>query len=77
MNTATQLHSHLADMERAFRLATRAPALLAVDGAEVASDLPERSVPLDELRQLLLHGPKSTRAAQKTAGTATVPLCGR
>jgi hypothetical protein len=53
-------------------LATRAPALLAVDGAEVASDLPERSVPLDELRQLLLHG-----QARKTAGTATVPLCGR
>jgi len=45
-------------MERAFRLATRAPALPAVDGAEVASDLPERSVPLDELRQLLLHGQK-------------------
>ena len=72
MNAATQLHSPLADMERAFRLATRAPALLAVDGAEVASDLPERSVPLDELRQLLLHG-----QARKTAGTATVPLCGR
>jgi DNA-directed RNA polymerase specialized sigma24 family protein len=68
MNAATQLHSPLADMERAFRLATRAPALLAVDGAEVAPDLPQRSVPLDELRQLLLHGQLSYAAKDRSLG---------
>jgi DNA-directed RNA polymerase specialized sigma24 family protein len=68
MNPPTQLHSPLADMERAFRLATRAPALLALDGAAVASDLPERSVPLDELRQLLLHGQVSYATKDRSLG---------
>jgi len=68
MNPPTQLHSPLADLERAFRLATCAPALLAVDGAEVASDLPERSVPLDELRQLLLHGQLSYATKDRSVG---------
>jgi hypothetical protein len=56
MNALTQLHSPLADIERSFRSATRAPALLALDAADIASDLPEGLMPLDELRRLLLHG---------------------
>ena len=59
MDPPTQLQSPLADMERAFRLATRAPALLSVDGAAVGAGLPQRLVPLDELRLLLLHAPLS------------------
>jgi hypothetical protein len=68
MNPPTQLHSPLADMERAFRLATRAPALLAIDGTAVASDLPGRSVPLDELRRLLLHGELSYATKDRCLG---------
>jgi hypothetical protein len=68
MNPPTQLHSPLADMERAFRLATRAPALLAIDGTAVASDLPGRSVPLDELRRLLLHGELSYATKDRSLG---------
>ncbi len=56
MNPLSQLHSPLADIERSFRSATRAPALLALEAADIASDLPEGLMPLDELRRLLLHG---------------------
>jgi DNA-directed RNA polymerase specialized sigma24 family protein len=68
MNPLTQLHSPLADLERTFRWATRPPALLVLDGAGIASDLPRGPVPLDELRQLLLHGQLSYATKDRCLG---------
>lgn len=64
----TQLHSPLADIERTFRSATRAPTGLVLEGANVSSDLPPRPVPLDELRQLLLHGELSYETKDRVLG---------
>jgi hypothetical protein len=68
MDALTQLHSPLADIERSFRSATRAPALLALDAAEISCDLPPGLLPLDELRQLLLHGGLTYAAKDRALG---------
>jgi hypothetical protein len=52
----TPTPSPLADLEAAFRQATRGPGALAIDGPGIAADLPARLIALDELRGLLLHG---------------------
>lgn len=70
MNPPTQLHSPLADLERAFRLATRPPALLALDGVAIGCDLPSGPLPLDELRRLLLHGHLSYAMKDRALGLA-------
>lgn len=59
MTPPTRFHSPLADIEQAFRRSTRPPAVLALTGAAIGSDLPSRLLPLDELRRLLLHGATS------------------
>ena len=51
--------------DAAFRLLTSGPQPLALHAAEVAAGLPDRPVPLDELRVLLLH--PSTSAAARNA----------
>jgi DNA-directed RNA polymerase specialized sigma24 family protein len=58
----------LADLEAAFRQATRGPAVLAVDGGQVADDLPARQIPLDEMRRLLLHGRVSFETKDRVLG---------
>ncbi len=68
MNPPTQFHSPLADIERTFRWATQAPALLALNGAAIASDLPPGLLPLDELRQLLLHSGLSYATKDRVLG---------
>jgi DNA-directed RNA polymerase specialized sigma24 family protein len=68
MNPPTQLYSPLADMERAFQLATLPPALLALDGAAIGCDLPSGPLPLDELRRLLLHGHLSYATKDRALG---------
>jgi DNA-directed RNA polymerase specialized sigma24 family protein len=68
MNPPPELYSPLADIELAFRYATRAPALLALDGAAVGTDLPPRQIPLDELRRLLLHGSTSYATKDRALG---------
>jgi DNA-directed RNA polymerase specialized sigma24 family protein len=68
MNPPEQLHSPLAEMERAFQLATRPPALLALDGAVIGCDLPSGPLPLDELRRLLLHGHLSYAIKDRALG---------
>jgi hypothetical protein len=60
--------SPLADLERAFRQSTRGPAALAVDGLQLATDLPARPIPLDELRRLLLHGALSYETKDRVLG---------
>jgi hypothetical protein len=73
-------------LEEVFRLACRGPSPLALDGTAVAG-LPERAVPLDELRAILLHPSTAhpTRdatlslllaRARREGGTATVALAG-
>jgi hypothetical protein len=62
------LHSPLADIEFAFRFATRPPAFLTLDGAVVGPDLPGRPIPLDELRRLLLHGSTSYATKDRALG---------
>lgn len=47
--------------ETAFRLLTAGPSPLALDGTEVGHGLPERLIPLDELRDLLLSTGATTR----------------
>jgi hypothetical protein len=73
-------------LEEVFRLACRGPAPLSIDGAAVAG-LPDRAVPLDELRAILLH-PSTEHAtrdgaisvllsrARAEGGAATVGLAG-
>ncbi|MER6007961.1 hypothetical protein ABT120_56140 [Nonomuraea angiospora] len=41
--------------ERAFALLMRGPAPLSVDGAQLGHGLPARPIPLNELREMLLH----------------------
>jgi hypothetical protein len=48
--------------ETAFRLLCAGPQPLALHAAEVAAGLPDRQVPVDELRVLLLHPSTSARA---------------
>jgi hypothetical protein len=48
--------------EAAFRLLTTGPAPLALHASRLAAGLPDRPVPLDELRVLLLHPATSTTA---------------
>lgn len=73
-------------LEEVFRLACTGPVPLALDGTAVAG-LPERAVPLDELRAILLHPstPHATRdgalslllaRARAEGATATVALAG-
>jgi hypothetical protein len=68
MTPPPELHSPLADIEFAFRFATRPPALLTLDGAVVGPDLPRRPIPLDELRRLLLHGSTSYATKDRALG---------
>ena len=48
--------------DAAFRLLCAGPQPLALHAAKVAAGLPDRPVPLDELRVLLLHPATSARA---------------
>ena len=48
--------------DTAFRLLCAGPQPLALHAAKVAAGLPDRPVPLDELRVLLLHPSTSARA---------------
>ena len=57
--------SPFAVLERTFRLLVSEPAPLAVHGAEIGHGLPDRLIPLDELRSRLLH--PSTRYATRDA----------
>jgi len=50
--------SALAAAERAFTYLTIPPAPLALDGRVVGHGLPARHIPLDELRDLLVHDPQ-------------------
>jgi hypothetical protein len=52
----------LDSVDAAFRLLTCGPQPLAVHAAQLAQGLPDRLVPLDELRVLLLHPATSARA---------------
>ena len=58
--------SVLGAVETAFRLLTTGPEPLAVNGARLGHGLPARSIPLDELRDLLLDAATS-RAAREVA----------
>jgi hypothetical protein len=49
-------------LDAAFRLLTAGPRPLAVHASRLAAGLPDRPVPLDELRVLLLHPATSARA---------------
>src|SRR5262245_9831428 len=51
--------------DAAFRALTTGPAPLAVNPARLASGLPDRMIPLGELRALLLHPATSTGARNK------------
>jgi hypothetical protein len=57
----------LAAAERAFGYLTIEPHPLAVDGRAVGYGLPARHIPLDELRQLLVHDPDTTFDAKDAA----------
>src|SRR3954469_9388795 len=52
-------------VESAFRLLATAPAGLSVDGTAIGHGLPQRPIPVTELRVMLLH--PSTRAAAREA----------
>ena len=62
------VHSPLADLEAAFRRASRGPTPLAVEGSEIGPDLPARAIPLDELRVLLLHTPVAYATKDRALG---------
>jgi hypothetical protein len=67
----TPTQSSLADIEAAFRQASRGPDAISVDGSQLAHDLPARRIPLDELRGLLLHGDVSFETKDRVlAGVA-------
>ena len=51
--------------DAAFRLLTTGPAPLAVHASRLAAGLPDRPVPLDELRVLLLHPATTARARNR------------
>jgi hypothetical protein len=51
--------------DAAFRLLTAGPQPLAVHASRLAAGLPDRPVPLDELRVLLLHPATSARARNR------------
>ncbi|WP_395108346.1 hypothetical protein [Actinomadura sp. SCN-SB] len=53
-------------MASAFRLLTTGPGPLCLDGTEIGHGLPRRSIPLNELRAILLH-PATGRAARDAA----------
>jgi hypothetical protein len=57
--------SPLNSADAAFRLLTRGPQPLSVDGRRIGGTLPSRRIPLDELKRLLLH--RSTGAATRDA----------
>ena len=57
----------LAAAERAFTYLTIPPAPLALDGRVVGHGLPARHIPLDELRDLLVHDPATSFAAKDAA----------
>jgi hypothetical protein len=64
----TPPQSPLADIEAAFRQASRGPDAISVDGSQLAQDLPARRIPLDELRVLLLHGAVSFETKDRVLG---------
>jgi hypothetical protein len=59
--------SALAAAERAFTFLTVPPAPLALDGRVVGHGLPARHIPLDELRERLVHDPATGYAAKDAA----------
>ena len=60
--------SPLAEIERAFRTACSPPRALALDGRHHGTDLPQRLIPLTELRGLLLHGGLSYETKDRVLG---------
>jgi DNA-directed RNA polymerase specialized sigma24 family protein len=66
MTRRSRSFSPLDSADAAFRLLTRGPQPLAVDGRRIGGALPPRRIPLDELKRLLLRpsaGPRTRDAA--------------
>lgn len=59
MSRYNRSSSPLDSVDFAFRALTEGPAPLAVDGRRISSRLPQRRIPLDELKRLLLHASAS------------------
>ena len=57
--------------DAAFRLLAAGPQPLAVHASQLAEGLPDRPVPLDELRVLLLHPATSARARNRAVPRGT------
>ena len=60
-------------VDAAFRLLTAGPQPLALHASRLAAGLPDRLVPLDELRVLLLHPATSAACPQPGVGRAGPP----
>lgn len=65
MSHPISAHGPLESVETAFRLLAAGPRPLAVHASRLAPGLPDRPVPVDELRVLLLHPATSHRARNK------------
>ena len=65
MTAGPQFTSPLRSADAAFRLLTRGPAPLSLDGEQIGGALPPRPIPLDELKKILLS--PATGAATKDA----------
>ena len=71
MSAATASMSPLNTADAAFRLLTQGPRPLSLDGTELGEALPQRPIPLDELKRLLLR-PSADAATRDAAWTKLV-----
>ena len=71
MSAATASTSPLNTADAAFRLLTQGPQPLSLDGTKLGGTLPQRLIPLDELKRILLQ-PSADAATRDAAWTALV-----
>jgi hypothetical protein len=71
MSASLNHTSPLSSADAAFRLLTRGPAPLSLDGTLISAVLPQRLIPLDELKRILLR-PAADAATRDAAWSALV-----